>query len=307
MKLRNGIFKLSLQQSRMCAWLVGAMALLITPAAFAANILGSQVAGTGLFPATARLIVDTPVPSTYSGNLNQPFVFNGLNTYEFNVTGMIEIRQGNPVNSFTDPLTSVNYNAPGGLKALQQEIVNLSGASFVNPPGATVISMSLGDGVNDGADTGAQGGDLRSYFSTGGAVENLADGSTANAFLNLFLDVNLTAPTITTGALVAFGFDASYPIGQIFNAFDPLHVEAAISAYHPFNVPFLMPGGTVSMYLPANHDFVIDLNTIGGRPLAPLEAARFVFADIRIVPEPSSAIMAAIGASFIALVRRRKA
>jgi MYXO-CTERM domain-containing protein len=65
-------------------------------------------------------------------------------------------------------------------------------------------------------------------------------------------------------------------------------------------------GPQVEMFMPTTSQFVIDLNTKLGRPLIPLRAAIFTFAELTIVPEPSSAIMAVMAAGGLFAARRRR-
>jgi hypothetical protein len=274
----------------------------------APSILGTQVAETKTYPAFARLVLDTPVPGTFLPGL-QPFVFNGTNTYEFTVTGTVTIRQAAPSNSFTDDITSTIYTAPGGLSAIEQEIVSVSASSFSSTnPLASLGGLVLGDGGDDGINS-TPGNSPRSFFSTGGAVENNPDGSTADGFLNLFLQVNVTNPQIPTTSLQLINplFQASYPIGQLYNKDLPLHLERNINAYQPFFQTFSIPLGspTVEMFMDVNHPLVKDLNTLLGRPLIPLKAAAFTIAELTIVPECSSLLLAGWAAVGFARFARR--
>jgi MYXO-CTERM domain-containing protein len=274
----------------------------------AAQILGGQIAETKTYPATAKLIVDIPSGfSTNPADLAQPFLFDGTNLVEFNVTGFVTIRQTAPSAGFVDLLTGVNYNAPGGLSAIQQEIVGVNVTSITSPS-ATATSLNIGDNGDDGTDS-TLAGFPRSFFSTGGAVENNPLGLTANGFLNLFMQVDVTDPPIAVPpALQLLGFASTYDIGALYNANDPLHLERVIDAYQPFNQPFTIPGGSpiVEMFMRTDNPFVIDMNTLLSRPLTPLRAAVFTFAELTIIPEPSSAVLAVMGVGGLFAARRRR-
>ena len=291
---------------KICFALLLGLAVAVPAHNAAAQILGSQVAETKTYPATAKLIVDTPSGFDIN-NPVQPFLFDGTNLVEFNVTGFVTIRQTAPSAGFVDQLTGVNYNAPGGLSAIQQEIVGVNVTSITSPS-ATAVSLNIGDNGDDGIDS-TPAGFPRSFFSTGGAVENNPLGLTADGFLNLFMQVDVTDPLILVPpALQGLGLAASYPIGALYNANDPLHLERVIDAYQPFNQPFTIPGGSpiVEMFMRTDNQLVIDLNAAAliQRPLEPLIAARFTFAELTIIPEPSSAILAVIAVGGLFAARR---
>ncbi len=288
------------------AWLAGLLACAVfccQPLGIArAGILSSQVASTNTYAATATITVDTPDPSSFNlSNLVSPFSFTGTHTYQFNVLGNITILNQAPTASFTDLITGTSYTAPGGLSALQQEIVSLVATSFSSQVGSNVTAVTVGDGVADGVNSGAQPGQPQSLFSTGGAVENSPSGATAAGFLNLFLEINVQNPLIPIPtALQATGLAASYTIGNIYNQ-TPLQLQATISTYPPLGVQFTVaPSTTVAVYEPVTSQFVQDLHTDLHRPLVPLEVAQFTVANLAIVPEPSGGWLAGMAAAMLA-------
>lgn len=261
-----------------------------------ANFLASQTPGFATYPAVATITVEAP-----SGfNLGSlAFEFNGGTQYTFDITGDIEIWRSGPLDNYVDPLTGVPVGAAAdALNTMRLEISKISNVMITSPT-AGAGSLVIGDGNPDGTDNNGPLGSPVSLFSSGGAAEVGPDGSLADGYLDLVLEVNVTNPTIPTPL-------GSIPIGFLHNdPLTPLHFAASISEYPPAGIPFVMTNGPVSMYSRTDHPFVLALNSNFGRPLNPLEMARFVSGTLTIVPEPGTVFGAMVGAAAVAIARRR--
>jgi hypothetical protein len=287
--------------------LFGLSLLLLVPGLAQAepNFLGNVPAGTSYYPAIAKIGVRVPSQLDSTG---KEFDFTTATTdYIFEVTGQIQITRSGPLNSFNDLITGASVTpSGGGLNTLQLEMVNLTSVNITNPAGATINNIKLGDGVPDGINSGA-------FFSTGGAAEIGLDGSLANAFLNLFLETNVVQPVIPIpGPLQALlGLGTTTPIGALHNNTE-LHLEAQISEFAPDGVSFLLTNGPVGAFAPTSNAFVQALAGLPApfnRPLAEMQFAQFVSADLQIVPEPGSVIfgLMAAGAFGTFVWRHRRA
>lgn len=288
------------------------LVLLPTLAQAEPHFLANVPAGTSIYPAIAKIGIRVPSQLDSTG---KEFDFvNNTTTYMFEVTGDIQIWRSGPLTNdglghdFVDPITGANVGvANDGFNSLRLEMVNLTSAVITNPAGAVINSITLGDGVTGGTNSGA-------LFSTGGAAEIAPDGSLANGFLNLFLNANVLLPLIPIPAqLQAFPFNLqpTYPIGTLHNN-TALHLEAQISEFAPGGVSFLLTNGPVGAFAPTTNSFVQALAGLPApfnRPLAEMQFAQFVSADLQIVPEPGSIVLGVIAAGVFGTIawRRRRA
>ena len=268
-----------------------------------ANFLGNIPAGTSYYPAIAKIGVD--IPTTFNQGTKE-FDFDGIVDYTFEVTGEVQIWRSGPLDNFNDPITGAPVGSSGdGLNTLRLEMVKITNVNITNPAGAQIASISLGDGVTGGTNSGA-------FFSTGGAAEIGPNGFTANAFLNLFMNIDVLQPVINVPAILQgppFGFNATYPIGSLHNN-SVLHLEAVIDEFAPDGISFLQTGGPVGFFAPTSNAFVQKLNTsLVARPLTEMRFAQFITTDIQIVPEPSSIVFGiiAVGAFGTLAWRRHRA
>lgn len=257
------------------------------------NFLGSISTGMNTYPSIAILQVDSLV----DGNLD------GMVDHTYTVTGNITLWNSSTLDNFTDPF-NVAGNTPGpmvgtsgdGFNTVRMEVVALNNV-MVTSDTSGAGSVVIGDGMGNGMDDGVMGGEPRSFYSTGGAAEIGPDGSMANGFLNLFMEIDVTEPQIN---IPPFG---SFNIGELHNKDAPLHLEAEIEAFLPFHVPFIMPPGSppVGMFTRSSHPLA---QATGGQPF---QLAQFVGAQITIIPEASSIAMGAVGlAAFLGLAWRKR-
>ena len=281
-----------------CSFFSAALLLFLPTLVQAENhFLGNIPAGTSTYKAIARIGVDTPNTNDPYNPSTKEFNFDGVVDYVFEVTGDIQIWRSGPLDNFNDPITNASVGAAAdGLNTLRMEMVKLSGINIVNPSGATITSIKLGDEVTGGTNSGA-------FFSTGGAAEIAPLGSSANGFLNLFLEVNITQPNIVAGNI-------NFPIGALHNN-SVLHLEAVIDKFAPAGISFLQTGGPVGFFAPANHPLVLALAALPApfnRPASQMQFARFITTDLQIVPEPSSVVfgLIAVGAFGTLAWRRRR-
>jgi hypothetical protein len=285
-----------------CSCLAVSLCLLLPTLAHAEqHFLANVPAGTNIYPAIATIGVRVPTiydPFTKEFNFSQ-----GTVDYVFQVTGDIQIWRSGPLDNFNDPITGAPVGAAAdGLNTLRLEMVNLTNVqvSASSPPGSVITNIKIGDGVTGGTNSGP-------FFSTGGAAEIGPNGELANAFLNLFLEATVTQPQINAPAPI----NASFPIGALHNN-TVMHLEAQISEFAPDGVHFLLTNGPVGAFAPTSNPFVQALALLPdpfNRPLAEMQFAQFISADIQIVPEPSSVVfgLIAMGAFGTIAWRRRRA
>jgi hypothetical protein len=290
-----------------CYSLLGVALLLLLPGLAQAeqHFLANVPAGTSIYPAIATIGVR--VPTIYDPVAKEFNFSQGTVDYVFQVTGDIQIWRSGPLDNYNDPITGAPVGAAAdGLNTLRLEMVNLSNVqvSASSPPGSTISNIKIGDGTTGGTNSGP-------FFSTGGAAEIGPNGELANAFLNLFLEATVTQPQIPVPAALQGILGPTTPIGPLHNN-TVMHLEAQIGEFAPDGIHFLLTNGPIGAFAPTSNAFVQALALLPApfnRPVAEMQFAQFISADIQIVPEPSSVVfgLMAVGAFGTLAWRRRRA